>query len=383
MNVVVIGAGIVGAALADRLAATGARITVVDAAAPGRGTSAMSLAWLNANATLDPGYFGFRVAAMRAWAELAAEFGEPPWYVPTGNLVWTRTDETREELAGRVDRLRDRDYPARLVTAAEAAAIEPGLRAPPTGALAAHFPAEGYVHGAEVVQVLLGRAQRAGARLIAGSRVTGLEVGGGRVTGVRLSTGQRLAADAVVCAAGWRANALLATLDAELPLADVYEPGSPAPGVIVTVAAPGSSPRGIVHAPAVHVRAAWPDGLLMLPGDGGTAIDMFTTEAELIAQAADLLGHAAQILVGLGGARITAAWRCVRPLPADGYPLVGWHRPGLYVAVTHSGITLAPYLARLITEELLAGADAPELASYRPDRPVAGPEVGVAQGGRA
>jgi glycine/D-amino acid oxidase-like deaminating enzyme len=372
MNVVVIGAGIVGAALADRLAATGARVTVVDAGAPGRGTSAISLAWLNANATLDPGYFGFRVAAMRAWAELAAEFGEPRWYVPTGNLAWTETDAAREEMSARVDRLRGRGYPARLVTAAEAAAIEPALRAaPPPGALTAHFPAEGYVHGAQAVQMLLGRAQRAGARVVAGSRVTGLDVGGGRVTGVRLAAGQRLAADAVVCAAGWRANEVLATIDAELPLTDAYEPGSPAICVIATATAPDIL-RGIVHAPDVHVRAAWPGGLLMLPGDGGAAVDMSTTEAELATHATGLLGHARRVLAGLNGARLTAVWRCVRPLPADGFPLVGWQRPGLYVAVTHSGITLGPYLARLIASELRDGAEAPELAPYRPYRAAAG-----------
>jgi len=61
---------------------------------------------------------------------------------------------------------------------------------------------------------------------------------------------------------------------------------------------------------------------------------------------------------------------CVRPIPADGQSIVGrlsgaeW----LYIAVTHSGVTLAAHLSRLIAAELTAGTPAAELAPYRPNR---------------
>jgi glycine/D-amino acid oxidase-like deaminating enzyme len=57
-------------------------------------------------------------------------------------------------------------------------------------------------------------------------------------------------------------------------------------------------------------------------------------------------------------------------MPADGQSIVGW-LPGagrLYLAVTHSGVTLGAHLAELMTSELLAGVAAPELAPYRPGR---------------
>jgi len=65
---------------------------------------------------------------------------------------------------------------------------------------------------------------------------------------------------------------------------------------------------------------------------------------------------------------------CVRPMPADGRSIVG-PLPGadhLYLAVTHSGVTLAAHLAGLITAELTGGAQAAELAPYRPGRFLAG-----------
>ena len=64
----------------------------------------------------------------------------------------------------------------------------------------------------------------------------------------------------------------------------------------------------------------------------------------------------------------------VRPLPADGLTVAGFTKPltGLYALVTHSGVTLAPYLAWLVTGELVDGREAPELAAFRPTR-FAGP----------
>jgi glycine/D-amino acid oxidase-like deaminating enzyme len=60
---------------------------------------------------------------------------------------------------------------------------------------------------------------------------------------------------------------------------------------------------------------------------------------------------------------------CVRPMPADGQSIVGWlpGPGGLYVAVTHSGVTLGAHLAELMTRELTAGA-VKELDPYRPGR---------------
>jgi glycine/D-amino acid oxidase-like deaminating enzyme len=56
--------------------------------------------------------------------------------------------------------------------------------------------------------------------------------------------------------------------------------------------------------------------------------------------------------------------------PADGLPAVGpvSGTGRIYVVATHSGITLAPLLGRLVTEELIDGRRSPLLADYAPDR---------------
>ena len=59
-----------------------------------------------------------------------------------------------------------------------------------------------------------------------------------------------------------------------------------------------------------------------------------------------------------------------RPMPEDRYPIVGYS-PGnssIYVAVMHSGVTLAPIMGRYITQEILNDDSIDELAPYRPER---------------
>jgi glycine/D-amino acid oxidase-like deaminating enzyme len=88
------------------------------------------------------------------------------------------------------------------------------------------------------------------------------------------------------------------------------------------------------------------------------------------------------LVPGAGSATIAEASPCVRPLPLDGHPLVGpvSHQHGLYIAVTHSGITLAPTLARHIALELL-DTESSILRHYRPDRTSSGkPDLGPDEG---
>ena len=59
-----------------------------------------------------------------------------------------------------------------------------------------------------------------------------------------------------------------------------------------------------------------------------------------------------------------------RPQPQDGYPIVGFS-PGsssVYIAVMHSGVTLAAIMGRYITDEIINDDLIDELAPYRPDR---------------
>jgi glycine/D-amino acid oxidase-like deaminating enzyme len=368
----VIGAGVLGVCLAARLAEAGATVTLLEQARPGHGATRASFAWLNANEKMPRGYHDLNHTGMRAWAGLSASLGGAAWYRPTGNIEWADRAPERAHLAARVRRLTDWGYPARLVDVAEAAVLEPALRLPgqASDVAVAWFPSEGYLLTGPLVRQLAGRAVQRGVTLLTGEpgRVTGLDAAEGTV---RTAGGQLIPADVVVCCAGrWVPQlAALAGATSPVPLIGWAEPGATAPGLVVhagPVTPPGPVP--VVHAPQVYLRPC-PGGLVHLEAPDAT-VDLHTPGADLRRWAEELLCRARRAVRGLHHARVTSYQVCVRPMPADGHPIVGW-LPGVtsvYVAVTHSGVTLAAHLAQLITTELLSGRPVAELTPYRPGR---------------
>ncbi len=230
-------------------------------------------------------------------------------------------------------------------------------------------PAEGYLLTGPLISQLIEAAAGRGVTVLTGApgQVTGFLADGG----VRTAAGQQIPADVVLCCAGrWTPElARLAAPASRLPLVPWQTPGAEAPGLVVRagpVAADG--PARMVHAPGIHLRPHT-GGLVHLEALDA-AVDLHTPGAELRRWAAELLGRARQVSRGLDAAAVTEYQVCVRPMPADGRSIAGWlpGSPGVYVAVTHSGVTLAAHLAQLITTELVTGTAPAELRPYRPDR---------------
>jgi D-hydroxyproline dehydrogenase subunit beta len=383
---VVIGAGVLGLCVTARLAEAGMGVTLLERDRPGRAATGSSFAWLNANDKAPRAYHDLNHAGMRAWAGLAARLDGAAWYRPAGNLEWAQGAAGRAQLATRVRRLTEWGYPARLIDAARAAELEPSLRLPRPAPGVAWFPDEGYLLTTPLASRLARAAARHGATVLTGEAgdVVGLDavkgageggmgrrVGGGVARAVRTAAGQVMTADVVVCCAGrWVPElAALAGASAPVPLVPWAGPGAAAPGLVVQagpVTPPG--PQRMVHAPDVYLRPH-SGGLVHLEASDA-AVDLHTPEADLRRWAEELLRRARRAVRGLQDADVAGYRVCVRPMPADGRSIVGWlpGAGGVYVAVTHSGVTLAAHLARLITAELVTGAAAAELAPYRPDR---------------
>jgi len=371
---VVVGAGILGAAVAARLAAAGLRVTLLDQDQPGRATSRWSFAWINSNDKGPRPYHDLNHAGIRAWAELAPDLDGDAWYRPVGH-VELATAGTAAELEARVERLTGWGYPARLVDAAEAAALEPALCVPPDAA-AAFFPGEGYLLTEPLIARLVARAESDGAHVLAGEpgRVTSLEPGA--EPRVRTAAGAVLEADEVVCCTGRWTPSL-----AEVPLIPWENKGSTAPGLVVRVG-PAPGLVRLAHTPELSLRPH-PGGLLHLEADdAAAAVDLHTPEPELRRWAGELLRRARRTVRGLDDARVVELKVCARPLPADGQSIVGRlpGAPGVYVAVTHSGVTLAAHLAGLITADLITGTPPAPLTPYTPARFTSGIQRGAGRG---
>ena len=364
---VVIGAGILGASVAALLAARGQHVTLLDQAEPGRATSRWSFAWINSNDKGPRHYHDLNHAGIRAWAELAPDLDGAAWHRPAGHVELAADPD---ELTARVRRLTDWGYLARLITPQEAAELEPALKPPARGTPAAWFPEEGYLLTEPLIDRLVASATASGATVLTGEhgRVTALAEGR-----VRTAAGSTLEADEIVCCAGrWTpALAALAGSASQVPLVSWDTPGSTAPGFVVRVGpVDRDSPSRVLHTPQLALRPH-PGGLLHLEAeDTSAAADLHTPDPELRGMAADLLDRARRTVRGLDHATVADYQVCVRPLPADGQSIVG-RLPGaewLYVAVTHSGVTLAAHLSRLIAADLTNGTRQAGLAPYHPTR---------------
>jgi D-hydroxyproline dehydrogenase subunit beta len=372
----VIGAGVIGASVAARLAGSGVRVTLLEQDQPGRATSRWSFAWLNSNDKRPRPYHELNHAGIRAWAELAPDLDGAAWYRPVGNIELATSPAVRAELTARVRRLTGWNYDARLIDSAEAVKLEPSLRLPEPGTIApgtmaAWFPGEGYLLTEPLIARLVAQARNHGAEIRTGEpgRVVALDPG--RPFRVRTADGALLAADEVICCAGrWVPELAALAGDADtIPLVPWESPGATAPGLVVQVGPVSpAGPTRLVHTPEICLRPH-PGGLLHLEAPDA-AVDLHTPDPDLHRLAAELLRRAQQTVRGLDQARVVEYQVCVRPMPVDGQSIVGRlpGAPGLYVAVTHSGVTLAAHLSQLIAAELTAGTQSAELAPYCPSR---------------
>jgi glycine/D-amino acid oxidase-like deaminating enzyme len=88
LNVVVVGAGVIGAAIAADLAHEGCTVTVLESGQPAAGTSGATFAWTNAGGKQPRSYFDLNVEGMQAHRRLASSVASCDWYHQSGNLEW-------------------------------------------------------------------------------------------------------------------------------------------------------------------------------------------------------------------------------------------------------------------------------------------------------
>lgn len=366
MRVVVIGAGVYGAAVAAGLIRRGARVTVVDGGAPARGTSGATFSWVNACGKKPQVYHELAVAGMEAHRRLAAEARYSDWYHETGNLEWAADEAEQERLRQKVADGLARGYEVRWLTRAEALRLEPGIspdRLPAAGI--AYFPREGWIEPTRLIGYLLAHAFAHGCELVRDDAVTGVEVTGGLVRAVHLASGRRLPADAVVNCAGPRAARIADLAGLALPMRNT-------PGVVVCTSPAAVWVSHVVHAPNVHLR---PDGagrlLLHTARLDGTVGAAGTGEISSRQPAVGtLLADAGALYPGLAGATVESVRVGERPIPADGLPVLGRARelPNFHFAVSHSAATLSVHAGDLVAAEVLGHDQDDVLAGFRVER---------------
>jgi glycine/D-amino acid oxidase-like deaminating enzyme len=351
-QVIVVGGGIVGAAFAYHLVKAGAEVKLLDAGPePGGVATPMSFAWINASWGNPEPYFHLRHHAMKLWRQLDKEIAglSVNW---SGSLMW---DLDGDALAGYVKQQRGWGYDVVMVNAKQIARREPQLAHIPQAAAFARD--EGSVEPVHAVQCFLQGARALGADILQGAWVKRLVEERERVTGVMTDDGE-LEADCVVLAAGAATNELL------LPIGRTLDMHT-SPGLLVHTEPVGEMLNGLAIAPGLHARQTV-EGRLVAGTDFGGADPSDDPDIA----ATELMNRLKDFFKGGDALKLSHATVGYRPTPRDDLSAVGAlpGLAGLYVCLTHSGITLAPALGALAAHEIMHDERGDMLSAFAPDR---------------
>ncbi len=364
MRVVVIGAGIIGSSVAYEAARAGAQVTVLEAGRIAGGASTTSFAWTNATGKRPQPYFALNVAGMRAHLDLAREFGHAPWFHQTGSIEWYSNEADWPAQLENAEQMRDWGYGVEWIGKARVAELEPEIDpAAIANSPVVYYPEEGWVQPALYAAWLLRAAkEKWNADIRSHAAVTSVDVRNGVAKSVRTVDGAVHEADAIVnCTGSWAAH----VLDGVPPI-----PMASNMGIIGFTFPLATTLRRQFHMDDLDVR---PDGAGRLMIHKISA-DSLVTEMQPLetagAQARHLLDAVRRVLPAVQPDDMESIRTVVRPIPSDNLTCSGW-MPGVegyYVAVTHSGVSIAPHLGKAVAQEVVRGHAHESLQDFRPDR---------------
>lgn len=371
-HIAVIGAGIVGSSIAYNLVKQGARVTLIDRSTVGGATSHATFAWINATWAKQPRhYHAFNQLGIEAWHRLQSELNLPVRW--GGSLEWFSSEARQRRLADDIAEQQLWGEPARMIGVTEAKGLEPAASFGDAEQIA-YSPRDGAIDARFASQQMVKAAEKLGLTLLENCGVNGVTAAGNGQSVLQTTCGD-IKVDKYVIATG-------ADPEATHSLAGIDIPQRSTPGVIVVTDPSPMMLNTIFVAPGVHIHQRL-DGRIVLGEQDGAPdtrahkqrLASYPTRfpSEEVAQqhANKLLATARQFLPSLpqdvAVEEVVIGWR---PLPLDGHPVIGPSPAAAnsYIAIMHSGVSLAPIVGEMVSDELLNGSERAELTPYRASR---------------
>lgn len=361
LRVAVIGGGVIGLAIAWRLAQRGVAVTTFEARRCGREASWAAAGMLAAQIETEPteeGLLPLARESQRLWPDFAAELeratGQAVGYRDEGTMMVALTRDDAEKLRFTHDLHRRMDLPITWLSAAEVLAREPHLNPRLNGGLAS--PLDGQVDNRLVTGALVAACRAAGCEIRETTPVASVEVVAGRVTGLNLEQAEAgpefFAADIVVVAAGAWSRGIKG-----LPVT-ARPPVRPVKGQMLALRMDAAVPllRHVVWAPNCYLVPRR-DGRLIV---GATTEERGFDRSQTAGGVLALLDGAWRALPGVEELAIDEIWCGFRPGSRDDLPILGTTTTeGLIMATGHhrNGILLTPITAQTIAETIITGRD--------------------------
>ncbi|MBD1554553.1 NAD(P)/FAD-dependent oxidoreductase [Pseudomonas typographi] len=358
-GVIVIGAGLVGSAVAYGLARAGVDTVVLDqgdnAFRASRGN--FGLVWVQGKGYDLPDYARWTRSSATRWPALAeallADSGIDVQCKQPGGFHMCFSDDELLERQARLHRLQNAlgDYPFQMLDAAELKTRLPLIGPAVVGA--SYSPQDGHVNPLKLLRALHASAQAQGARLHGGVQVDRIDCAPGEFC---VSAGpRRFVAPRIVLAAGLGNPGLARQVGLQAPVA-------PNRGQVLI----SERVRPFLAYPTINVRQT-DEGTVQL-GDSMEEVDFDDgTTTPVLAAIARRAVATFPLLQGVG---LVRAWAALRVMSPDGYPIYQQSNahPGAFVVTCHSGVTLAAAHALRIAPWILGGAQPDELGVFTGER---------------
>ncbi|WP_150461967.1 NAD(P)/FAD-dependent oxidoreductase [Nesterenkonia ebinurensis] len=362
MRTIVVGAGIVGTSVAHALLARGHDVTLVEGKGVAAGTTSTSYAWINSHKKHPESYHALNYEGLKHWTKTIAP-EHPETVQLNGHVEFALDNEHRTTLTQRLERLQSLDYAARWITADEARQLRPVEI--PDDALIGFFPWEGHAYPHLLCRLLIAQMQQNPSFSLIVDPATSVSRSEGRV---RLQSGTELVADAVVLAVGNETTKLTATAGVELPMIP-REVGGAAFGYLAYVQAPGHGLNGPLTSDHLNIRPNGEDALILQALDLDVSAD---PDKEVPPQIGEEFMRRLRTLLASDAAELDEMRVGHRVIPGDGLTVAGPATDApdnpLWIAVTHSGVVLGPWLGEALAEEITTGKTNPLFEDFRPSR---------------
>jgi glycine/D-amino acid oxidase-like deaminating enzyme len=364
-QVVVVGAGIVGAACACEFARRGMRVVVVDRDVVGSGATAAGMGHIVVMDDSDP-QFALTRYSQRLWQQVKPELPDTVEYEQCGT-IWVAADGEEMELVScKRDYYLNRDVPAEVIDAKRLKQLEPNLRDGLAGGLL--VPEDGVLYPPCAALFLIQRAREHGATIRLGAAA--VRIGQGRVL---LSDGSQINGEIIVNAIGSRSPELTPGLEVK-----------PRKGhLLITDRYPGFVRHQLVelgYLKSAHSLGGDSVAFNVQPRKTGQVLigssRQYGAEHRAVDQPilARMLQRAKEYMPGLSTLSAIRTWTGFRAATPDKLPLIGpW--PGdksVFLATGHEGLGITTSLAtaRILVDQITGGKPEIPIQPYLPSRAI-------------
>ncbi len=351
-NVVIIGAGAIGCATAYYLSKEGLKTIVVEQDSIGAHASGYAPGLLSPLGVASESMEVILPLITRSFQlhkelsqQLPAETGIDYYFRQSALLKLAFTRAEAQELNNEVDMLQQQGFNVRWLNSDDVRLIESRISSETIGAI--YSEEAGELDSYRYVLALAQAAEKYGAEIRHG-QFSGLKRKGTRLTAIQLSSGE-IACDCVVLAMGPWAGLASSSLGFSIPV-------RPQKGQTLRVRASGPPFTTMLAWDSYYNSTTRHDGLIY---HGATHEDAGFDEEPTV-EGRDRLIHSLVTMVpSLAEAELVLQTACLRPLPADGLPIIGevpgWN--GVYLATGHwtKGILLSPVTGCILAELILDG----------------------------